>query len=194
MRINPKILILSLGLLLMPLYALATRIDYGVKVGLNVSSLYGSAILNAVKYKNGLTVGGFVTIPILDPIAIEPEVLFSQEGGQSSTGSVQLNYIEVPLLIKCYLIDNGPIRPNIYVGPDIGALLSAQSTVNSVSGNLKSQIDSADYGIVIGGGLDINPFTIEFRYTAGERQISNMASVSNLKNGVKSILVGLNFN
>ena len=66
--------------------------------------------------------------------------------------------------------------------------------MNSVSGNLKSQIDSADYGIVIGGGLDINPFTIEFRYTAGERQISNMASVSNLKNGVKSILVGLNFN
>ena len=94
-----------------------------------MSVLDGQINQNA-NFKPGLLVGAFVRWRPSERIAIQPELVFSQQGatnkanylGNEATDKVKLNYINIPVLLKVYL---GNVV-NIQVGPQVGFVVSGR--------------------------------------------------------------------
>ena len=149
--------------------AQTTGWQVGPKAGLNLSVLDGQ--INASgDFKPGLLVGGFARWRPTERFAIQPELVYSQQGttntatylGNKATSHVHLNYINIPLLVKVYL---GKLV-NVQVGPQLGLLLSGRREgqygyTSGSNGNhyLTEDVDvSSSYksDVAVCGGLGID--------------------------------------
>jgi len=155
----------------------ATGASFGVKGGANFSNLY----TEDVDDNNVLTcfnVGFFVTMPITEFLAIQPEVLYSRKGAElvynnafaTGTAKFKLNYIEVPVLLKINLTKNF----NVHAGPYFAYLIDGDVTNESSSGNFdfeenlsNDDFNKFDYGLSAGLGFDFDSFGIGARYNYG---------------------------
>lgn len=86
----------------------AQETRFGVKGGLNLTTFAGGNYWDA-KSLVGFHVGGFAEIKVIERLAIQPEVLFSTQGAKLDDLDVnsKLNYINVPVLAKFLLQNNG---------------------------------------------------------------------------------------
>ncbi len=143
-----------------------TDVTFGVKAGLNISNVYDTNGDNFVATAAfGFAGGGFVTIPLGEYFAIQPEVLFSQKGfkgsgtilGSSYSYERTTNFLDIPLLAV--------FRPIKYVsvvfGPEFSFLLSEKNNFNSVVSNSSQEQQFTNDNIrknIFGltGGADLN--------------------------------------
>ena len=163
----------------------------GLKGGLNFTNLYmDDEIVDEQKFKYGFQGGLFVKIPVLKFLAIQPELLYSNQGNLverynnltlfKSPGQVRynLNYLSMPVLA---VLNLGPL--NVHAGPYVAYLLSANVTdlkANDATGANATEIrlsrknfKTLDYGLMGGIGLDIEKFHIGARvFAADKRDIS----------------------
>ncbi|GEN70737.1 MULTISPECIES: porin family protein [Chryseobacterium] len=154
-------------------------VTFGVKGGMNVSSLSKDEGLDDQKSKIGFNAGVFANIPVAESFSVQPEVLYSQYGakadytllGTKYSSSTKLDYIAVPVMFQYNLI------PNLYVeaGPEFGFLVSAKNKIknenngnSSTSDNYKDDLKTFNFGIGIGAGYYFTPnFGLTARYVAG---------------------------
>ena len=101
---------------------------FGVKVGANYSNVYDSQGDNFVADpKFGFTIGGFVSIPLVTFLGIQPEILYSQKGykssgtflGSSYNMTRTTDYIDVPIYVVLKPVENF----SILFGPQFSYLL-----------------------------------------------------------------------
>jgi hypothetical protein len=165
-----KIIFLIL-LILFTTKSFSQGVDLGIKVGANFATL-----TDDVETRTGLNFGAFATIKFNDKIALQGDLLYSQQGAELlDIGKVDLDYINVPVVLKYYLIK----KLNIQVGPQFGFLVN-DDDLNS---------ESMDIAGVVGIGLDLPlGFRIDGRYNFGLTEI--FPDVSGLKNNVFSLSVG----
>lgn len=150
--------------------AQSTGLQFGPKAGLNMSVLDGQINQNA-NFKPGLLVGAFVRWRPAKQIAIQPELVYSQQGttnkatylGHEATDKIHLNYLNIPLLVKVYL---GNVV-NLQVGPQVGFVLSGQRvgqygyhTGGNGDGYLTEDVNvsdsyKGDFALCGGLGLDL---------------------------------------
>ncbi len=168
----------------------------GLKGGLNFANLDTDSDLDS---RTGFHAGAFATIKI-SKIAIQPEMIFSQQGAQFSVNSFDLesnfSYLNVPVMLKFYLIGG----LNVQVGPQFGFLLSGdQETVDIFSGEVteedaKDFIKGSDVSVGLGAGWDL-PFGLTFdaRYNLGISDVNDVESSGEIKNQVFQISVGYRF-
>lgn len=110
------------------------RISIGAKAGLNVSNSYDSeGDTYSADAKTGFAAGGFLHIPLGGFFGIQPEVMFSQKGYQTSGSVLGLdystsrtsNYLDVPILLA--------IKPlglvTLLVGPQYSYLMKQTTNV-----------------------------------------------------------------
>ncbi|MDP2161690.1 MAG: porin family protein [Flavobacterium sp.] len=151
--------------------------SFGFKGGINFSNLY----TEDVDDNNVLTsfnAGVFVTMPITEFLAIQPEFLYSRKGAElvydnafaTGTAKFKLNYIEVPVLLKINLTQN----LNVHAGPYFAYLIDADVTNESSNGNFdfeenlsNDDFNKFDYGLSAGLGFDFDSFGIGARYNYG---------------------------
>src|SRR5699024_4345130 len=95
----------------------AQEIDLGVKVGANYANLSDAS---HVSNKTGLVAGAFLGLKF-NKVGIQPELLYSQQGADSDFGDFDLDYINIPIMIKYYLIGN---FLNIQAGPQFGFVVN----------------------------------------------------------------------
>lgn len=159
----------------------AQSVDLGIKLGANFVNLDDATGLK-FKNKTGLQVGAFAAIGF-NKWAIQPEILYSQQGAKTDLGSFDLDYVNVPVILKYYIVGN---LLNIQVGPQFG-FLTHQS--------LKDQIDAKDVDVsgAAGAGLDL-PFglRVDARYNFGFSDVYDYNGEKG-KNGVFSIAIGYSF-
>lgn len=165
-----KIIFLIL-LVLFTTKSFSQGVDLGIKVGANFASL-----TDDVETRTGLNFGGFATIKFNDKIALQGDLLYSQQGAELlDIGKVDLDYMNVPVVLKYYLVK----KLNIQVGPQFGFLVN-DDDLNT---------ESIDIAGVVGLGLDLPlGFRIDGRYNFGLTEI--FPDVSGLKNNVLSLSVG----
>ncbi|MGI9548250.1 MAG: porin family protein [Flavobacteriaceae bacterium] len=143
---------------------------YGVKVGGNYATIGGDDTDN-IDGKIGLYLGGVAELGITDRFAVQPEVLFSQQGAKYSDsggfdGQFNFNYINVPIMAKFKPSDAFSIE----LGPQIGFLLTAKDKFDSpTSGedDIKDFVGSTDFGGNIGIGYELDMglnFNARFNY------------------------------
>jgi hypothetical protein len=174
----------------------------GIKGGVNFAnqSTDPDAELDS---RTGMAVGGYVGIPVNNVLSVQPEGLFTMKGAETEGSSWKLNYIEVPVLARASFMNEASAHPAIFAGPAVGFNLSSKIEDDSIeeSIDVKDETNPIDFGVVVGGGVDIpfsggkNSVGVDLRYTLGLNNVNDSDSSEDLsvKNGVFQIMgsVGL---
>jgi opacity protein-like surface antigen len=149
----------------------AQETRFGVKGGLNISTVVGGDVENT-KSLVGFHVGGFAEIHIVQKFFIQPELLFSTQGTKVDgpfgvDGDIKLNYLNIPVLAKYYIVDK---KFSVEAGPQLGVLLSAKAEDEDI----KDFTRSVDFGFNIGAGFNFTDnLSIGLRYTIGLSPLSD---------------------
>lgn len=131
------------------------NIEFGAKAGLNLSMVKASKDGDS-KMKAGFHVGGVVEFKFSDKIGLQPELMYSQEGGKyeyvgvvspsvyNSEQDITLSKIILPVMFKYYVIEGLSIE----AGPQLDYIISAKSdnnvTVVGTSGAIMYDVDMED--------------------------------------------------
>ena len=163
----------------------AQKVYFGIKGGVNVSSLnYNDN--SERESKIGFHVGGLAHIHASNTWAIQPEILYSLEGAKSTLAGTNnevtynLNYINVPVLLQ-YFFHNGF---RLEGGPQIGFLLSAKAKTGNISVDDKS-FESTSLSIPLGVGyLTSMGIGIDARYVFGLSNINDNENGATVQSNV----------
>src|SRR5215212_1260980 len=113
---------------------------FGLKAGFNISSLKVDGG-NDYKPKVGFHAGGLAHIHISTHFAVQPELLYSAQGGEDNNDSkLSLNYLNLPVLMQ-YMTGTGF---RLQTGPQLGFLLSAKSKEGHVEVDVKDDLNTID--------------------------------------------------
>lgn len=184
--------------------------ELGIKLGLNFSTLDGEGFDDA-ETRMAFTGGGFVRLGITDMLSIQPELMYSPKGveeevdvnGMTFTTAIELDYIEVPVLVRADVASGAMLAPYIYGGPAFAFEASCSITAEVDGDDFDEDCDegegldrkSFDVGAMVGGGLSFpagpGSILIEGRYNFG---LINIADSDNedidVKNRAGSVLAG----
>jgi hypothetical protein len=163
------------------------EVSYGVIGGVGLSKVGGDDVGSGVESRIGFSAGGFVELPLLNVLALHPELLISLKGWKESSSTFNLYYINVPVLAKYYLPIPLPVKTHIFAGPYLGYNIIAKSE----GIDFKNVIKDFDYGLVFGGGADISKFLVDIRYELGLANILETGSKAYNRN--LSLMVGYRF-
>lgn len=194
--------------------AQSEKVKLGVKAGLNISSLtFDESELNSSS-KTGFTAGVMVEIPVAKNFSLQQELLYSQQGTKTSfldqdvtnsnfKGTIELNYLNIPLMLKYYVIKGLSLQ----AGPQIGILLKANNKYqdnflgyeNQESFNLKKYSSGIDTSVNFGLGYQFkDKFYTDFRYNISYSNVfkdgdANYYINHDMKNRVFQITIGYFF-
>lgn len=174
--------------------ASAQELDLGLKAGANFSNFSDAKDLD-MSSKTGFQVGAFAAVR-MGSIAIQPEILYSQQGAKFKSKDVDLNYVNVPVMFKYYVISG----LNIQAGPQFGFVVD--DNIGKVFSGINDGIKSNKFDLsgLVGIGLDL-PFGIRLdgRYNFGlSKALKAEADGIDLvdtsaKNNVFTLSVGYSF-
>ena len=167
---------------------------FGLVLGLNRADFEGEDTQGS-KPRTGVLLGATLFIPITPAVAFQPELLFSQKGSRiedpSGDGTINTNYIEMPLLFRADVPVQGAVRPFAFLGPAVGVRLSCDLGFSSggqsetftcdefadLIGDPDIKFNRIDYGILFGGGIGFSlggqAVSVGARYNYGMGQIAN---------------------
>lgn len=170
-QIRMKKIILSAIAIMAFAFSNAQETRFGVKGGLNLSTVVGGDVENT-KSLVGFHVGGLAEIHIVEKFYIQPELLFSAQGTKvdgpfGGDADIKLNYLNIPVVAKYYIVDK---KFNVEAGPQLGVLLSAKADGEDI----KDFTRSVDFGFNIGAGYSFTDnLSIGLRYTIGLSPLSD---------------------
>jgi hypothetical protein len=194
-RLFSLIAALALFLTVTPAQA-ETNIKTGAKGGLNFATFTGTSA--DYQTLTAFTIGGFLKFDIPDsPIAIQPEILYTQMGAKQNGNEIRLDYLQLPVILKYAIIPSGSVQPNIFGGLYASMRLRAEQsqTTGGLFGggrNLENETETVDYGAVFGAGIDIEVgrsiFTTDVRYNLG---LNDVFTNNSGRNGVLAVTIGV---
>ncbi|MBZ4037553.1 PorT family protein [Flavobacterium sp. 17A] len=190
------------------------KFKFGAKAGLNISSLtFDESELNSSS-KTGFTAGLMAEISLAKNFAIQPEILYSQQGMKISysdaevenshyKSTIELNYLNIPVMLKYYVLKGLSVQ----AGPQIGILLKSNNKSqdnflgyeNKDNYNLSDYANGVDTSVNFGLGYQFkNKFYADARYNISYSDIFKDANDtyiinSDMKNRVFQITVGYFF-
>jgi len=191
------------------------KVKIGVKAGLNISRLASDENELESSDKTGFTAGVMAEIPLAENFAIQPEVLYSQQGMKFSysdidvqnshyNSTIRLNYLNIPVMLKYYVVKGLSVQ----AGPQIGILLKADNKYqdnflgyeNQETFNLSDYANGIDTSVNLGLGYQFQDrFYADLRYNISYSDIFKDASPdtyvinSDMKNRVFQITIGYFF-
>lgn len=184
---------------------------FGLKGGMNVSSVSSDASLSDKGSKIGFNGGVFMNAPLAENFSIQPELIYTQYGDKySQTGQTvvegttvltnqtvssarHLDYVALPVMFQYNA------TPSFYLeaGPEFGLLVSAKNKQkNETSGNTlaesanyKDNINGFNVGVGLGAGYYFTPqLGLTARYVAG---VNDFNKANNAKERNNTFQVGL---
>lgn len=180
--------IMALGAISFAAQAQTPDLKLGAKAGVNFANLSNSE----GDMKTGFHVGVLAEIFINEKFSVQPEVLYSAQGTKYKEGGVEvkanMDYINVPIMAKYYLMDG----LNIQAGPQVGFLVKSElGDIDS-----KDAYQSVDFGLNLGAGYEL-PMGVFFdaRYNLGLSKVNKESDsgMKDIKNSVIQVSVGYKF-
>ncbi|AJW61789.1 porin family protein [Elizabethkingia sp. HX WHF] len=206
-----KKLFLGLGLLAGTFAFSQVGPKFGIKAGMNVSSISENGGLSDTKSKIGFNAGVFLNAPLSSNFSIQPEVIYNDLGSKVTFGrdnqnsySTNLGYISVPVMFQF----NATQQFYLEAGPEFSFLVSAKNKLKDGNGNVSvddwtktatDNLNTFNFGLGVGLGFNITPnLGINARYVAGLTNIGKTDnpigySYSKSKNNVFQVGLGLAF-
>jgi opacity protein-like surface antigen len=141
------------------------QVNYGVKGGLNVSTLSGYSKIAETKHKPGFNIGLVGQINLPSNVFIQPELLFSQEGIRGKKdkkfSNRMLNYLQLPVYVG-YKLDAG-LGLNVIVG--VGPYLACG--MGGTNKPFKHSMKRFDAGFSAMGGIQFEKVQLTLGYDLG---------------------------
>ncbi|MCP9200750.1 PorT family protein [Gramella sp. GC03-9] len=176
--------------------------NFGVKGGVNFTNMTSDGFEDN-NSRTGFHIGLLAEIPVSDRFSIQPEALYSTQGteatrvffGDRITGEYQLDYIQVPLIAKFYIIDGLALE----AGPSFNFLVEEEYDFESNSINLETDSELADtfeFGGAFGASYKFNNgFFVNGRYVQGFTDVFDSDSFDDdaIKNNGFQLGVGFQF-
>ncbi len=179
----------------------------GLKGGVNLTNLYVDDV-DDENVKIGYHVGIYHEAEITDFLSVQPELLFTSKGaevhyenfvGGSGKYRYNLNYLEVPLLVKLKI---GGFQ--VHAGPYAAFLVGANIKDVDDNGNVqqvesldRDDFEQVDLGASLGAGFNFDGGRIGVRYDFGMNDIgkSDFAgeATSDAKNSAFMLYLGFDF-
>jgi hypothetical protein len=199
-RLPRKWLLVCGALLACASPAAAQGLDFGVKGGVNVANVDVSGDEDGPSFdpRIGLVAGGFVRMPLTSWLAVQGEGLYAEKGARFADTGVDakllLTYLEVPVLARIRL------SRLFYAtaGPSMGFLLQAKARTRFSGAtediDVSDDVQSFDFGIAMGGGVELGRLILDGRYTLGLRDADkDETDTSTMKNRTLSFTAGFRF-
>src|SRR3954464_6701884 len=176
--------------------ATAQRLDFGPKLGANLTKIDGVSFSDA--YELNYHLGAFAEIDFSKNWGIQPELLFSQTTSKVDSGfhaiygeapssllssDVKLNYLNIPVLLR---INAGNLL-TFHVGPQFSILMNHNESLVT---NGKDAFKKGDLAAVLGAQINISKFRIYGRYNIGLANISDVDNPNKWKNQQLQLGVG----
>ncbi|MDO8835054.1 MAG: porin family protein [Vicinamibacterales bacterium] len=190
--------------LLVPVSTNAQGVSGGIKGGVLFSSIpqFGDTLEEAgvgidVSQRVGFAGGAFLTLSLLPGFAIQPEVLYVQKGtelgvdGTDFSGSVNLDYIDVPVLARLS-VGAGGARVYFVGGPSFNFNLKAETEFNTETDDVTDDVERYEISVVLGLGVEIGKLLVEGRWMEGLKNVSTDLDVEN-KSRTFAIMAGIRF-
>lgn len=195
----------------------------GTLIGANISTIseadqgIGAVVGGALNKKKrvGLKAGFYLKIPLAGIFSLEPELLYAQNGvtyeatsPSAESFSVDLGYIEVPVLLRVDIAPKSRIHPILMAGGSAAARVqckfdaaSGASTVKqdcNAGGDEADPLKKTDFSVIGGAGLAGNlgglSASLQLRLSQGISSIATDATdTTKPKNRALSVLLGFTF-
>ncbi len=179
------------------LMAQAQRLDFGAKIGANMTKINGQSFSDAFRLSYQL--GFYGEIDFTKNIGIQPELLFSQSTSSVDTSGfksvyqdaasnllkkdVKLNYLNIPVLLRL----NAGRFLTFHVGPQFSILMNNNKNLLA---NSKDAFKNGDFAAVLGAQINISKLRIYGRYNIGLANISDADNANKWKNQQLQLGVG----
>ena len=183
------------------------QVKFGVKGGLNLTNLSGSVVEDvkgALDSYTGFHAGIAVQVGLPFGLAIQPEVLYTQSGVKFSKdlipsignmgdvlAKLSIGSIQVPVAIQ-WGIKLGPVRPFLqavpYVSFPVVKNLDLSAFNLNVDENLGKLFGSMNYGVGLGGGIDIWKIQASVKYNWALGKLVDAANMTASDLVVKEIV------
>ena len=162
----------------------STDFYFGLRLGLNVAYVNSNdRYLDGGTPKAGLDIGmaAGVQLAPATPVYLESGLYYSEKGGKGTcdgkTFTYQLNYLEVPLLMKyCIDIDRKTsVQPfaGVYASVGVGGKMKDFNNRKAYSAFADDAFHRLDAGVRLGCGLQFAPVYMELGYDWGLANISH---------------------
>jgi hypothetical protein len=145
----------------------------GLKLGLDFAKINTDydELDDFLDNRVGFTGGAFLTYSLNRQFAVQPEILYVSKGAEKDLFIISahwdINYLEVPVLLKFAIAPDATLRPNLFAGPAFALLLSSEIGIINESFDVADYMKSMDVGLVFGAGVDYKRLTFDARYTMG---------------------------
>jgi hypothetical protein len=139
--------------------------SFGVKGGLNLSHDVGIDASNSKNFKAGFHAGVFAGISITKKLSIQPELMYSAQGGyydyNGYSSGTDLNYLKLPVLVK-YTTASGFYGET---GPQVGYLIGVKANSGYNTELTKHSLTKSDFSWAFGIGYkSASNVGIDLRY------------------------------
>jgi len=152
---------------------------FGLKAGLNISSL---DVKDGVDFdsKAGVYIGGLAHVHLSPHFGVQPEIVYSQQGGKDGNDKWNINYINVPVLFQ--YMTGGGLR--LQTGPQLGFAVSSKIKSGDIEQNISDDVKTVDVSWSLGASyLFPEAIGIDARYNIGLTNV-NDAETPKVRNRV----------
>ena len=213
-----RFLVLAAIMTVLPLEAFGFDLTLGVKGGgalpFYSGTDYQETLLDAAgrqtELRFGYSAGMFVTIGIVNFLAVQPEVLYSALGGNfgdsSQTFKENVTVLEIPVLLKARF-RIGRLQLSPFAGPDLLIPIGEWSNklIDDSTGDVllsgtfdMNDIRNAIIGVVMGAGVLIPlgavSVSLDARYHLGLQSMYTEAFDWDVRQNAVQLLVGIGYN
>jgi hypothetical protein len=158
-----KIILVIILLVSLSAVSKAQDTHFGLKAGLNISSL---DVKQGVDWdaKAGFHFGGLAHVHLTPHFAVQPEIVFSQQGGEYSSDKWKINYLNIPVLLQ-YMTGSGF---RLQTGPQLGFALSSEVKQGDIEIDNDDDVNAIDFSWSFGASyLFPGGIGVDARYNHG---------------------------
>jgi hypothetical protein len=155
------------------------QIEPGVQMGGTSTTHGGNPVPSVAGRRQGWTAGVFATVDFAGPFALRPELNVTQKGTRYRAGgeerapvrSLELSYVELPVLASVQLSRWGRVAPVLFGGPALGVRVGTEGRRHELERRTA-------LSVVVGSGVDVRvgegplgPLSLDARYQVGVRRV-----------------------
>lgn len=172
---------------------------FGIKAGLNYATVTKGDFNEGPDARTSFYVGAISEIPLIDnSFSIQPEVIYSRQGfernysllGNDYTAEYQLDYINVPILAKLYIVKGFSIE----AGPQFGFKINEKIDLDAGDGDEGNDLDEVnDFDMGLAAGLTFQLDSGLFINGRYNHSFNEVIKDSDAKNSVIQFGLGFKF-
>lgn len=141
-----------------------TKIQPGIRLGFNSSKISNSDFDS----RSGINAAAFVEIRFNERYGLQPEIVFSSQGGNSNNSAINdlpIDYLSLSIANKLYLIPGAGLH--LIAGPSFDFDFD-NNPINLINDNTDSEVSPFDFSVFGGIGYEFDfGLALEVRYKQG---------------------------